>query len=243
MAGSISSALSLLSLKYLRLRLANCPICATTIMLKLRPEPIGVRCIRCGGSGIHMSLVQVLNDLIPNFGTLDVFELSSRGAFFKYLKDRCRKLVFSEYFDDLPPGEYRDGVQCQDVEHLTFADDSFDLCTSTEVFEHVPNDFAGFSEICRVLRPGGMFMFTVPLSDSADTVERANLRSGEIEYLLPPVYHGDRIRGMTAVLCFRDYGLDVVTRLTSCGFSKAELVKPDDAGRWGQGCQVVVARK
>jgi ubiquinone/menaquinone biosynthesis C-methylase UbiE len=32
------------------------------------------------------------------------------------------------------------------VQRLSFADASFDLCTSTEVFEHVPDDRAGLRE-------------------------------------------------------------------------------------------------
>ena len=45
-----------------------------------------------------------------------------------------------------------------------YGDASFDLCTSTEVFEHMPDDLNGFSEIRRVLRPGGRFVFTVLLT-------------------------------------------------------------------------------
>jgi hypothetical protein len=41
----------------------------------------------------------------------------------------------SEYFNEVAPGAWRDGVQCQDVQRLTFADASFDVCTSTEVFD------------------------------------------------------------------------------------------------------------
>lgn len=34
------------------------------------------------------------------------------------------------------------GVRCEDVQHLTFASASFDLCISTEMFEHVPTTSA-----------------------------------------------------------------------------------------------------
>jgi SAM-dependent methyltransferase len=40
------------------------------------------------------------------------------------------------------------------------------------VFEHVPDDARGFSELRRVLRPGGKMLFTVPLFDAPDTVDR-----------------------------------------------------------------------
>jgi SAM-dependent methyltransferase len=134
-----------------------------------------------------------------------------------------RNLTCSEYFDDVAPGEFRDGVQCQDIQRLTHPDASFDLVTSTEVFEHVADDRRGFAEIRRVLRPGGAFIFTVPIEDADKTVERAILRDGTIEHLLPPAYHDDRIRGRGEVLVFRDYGRDITGRLREAGFGKAYI--------------------
>lgn len=78
----------------------------------------------------------------------------------------------------------------------------FDLCTSTEVFEHVPDDGAGFQEICRVLKEGGTFVFTVPMTDAKTTVERTKAHNGRIEHLLEPEYHGDRIRETVAFFVF-----------------------------------------
>jgi len=64
-------------------------------------------------------------------------------------------LTLSEYLENVPPGECRGNFQCQDVQELTYPDNSFDVCTCTEVFEHVANDVKGFSEIYRVLKEGG----------------------------------------------------------------------------------------
>ena len=122
-------------------------------------------------------------------------------------------LTVSEFFDDVPRGTMRAGVRCEDVQRLTFDDAGFDLVTHTEVFEHVPGDMAGFRELRRVLRPGGVMAFTVPLMGDAPTRERAMLHSGTIMHLLPPTYHSDRLRGAGQVLCFRDYGCDIVDRL------------------------------
>lgn len=45
---------------------------------------------------------------------------------------------------------------------MPFEDASFDVVISTEVLEHVPDPDLYLMEVKRVLKPGGMFFFTVP---------------------------------------------------------------------------------
>ena len=238
----LRAARNLLSLRALRARPGHCPLCGLTVMLKLAASDIGVRCTRCGASAITMSLGRVLRAEVPDLAARRVYELSSRGPLLEFLRARAGSLACSEFFDDIAPGGQKDGVRCENVERLTFPDGAFDLCTSTEVFEHVPDDRAGFREIRRVLRAGGAFFFTVPISRAARTVERARRVDGRIEHLLPPEYHGDRIRGQGEVLVFRDYGRDIVERLLAGGFASARLDERCAGDYWGYGRPVVVAR-
>ena len=83
-------------------------------------------------------------------------QLPPHAAVHAYLGRHCASLQPSELLPGAAPGEIRDGIRSEDVQRLTFGDGSFDLCTSTEVFEHVPDDLAGFRELARVLRPGGL---------------------------------------------------------------------------------------
>jgi SAM-dependent methyltransferase len=219
----------------------RCPLCAKRWLLRLSRSDIGVRCAGCGASAITLCLASVLLAERPGFRQERVYELSSRGPLFECLRREVADFSFSEYFEDVPPGGVRDGVRCEDVQQLTFADASFDLVTSTEVFEHVPDDRKGFSEIRRVLRPGGAFIFTVPLSPAARTVERAVLSKGCIEHLLAPEYHDDRIRGRGSVLVFRDYGADIVERLRVSGFATARIERRFERTFLGAGPGVVVA--
>jgi SAM-dependent methyltransferase len=241
MLSRLRAARRLLRPSALRVAAAPCPRCGPTLQVKLDDLEVAVRCTRCGASAVTQSLLWVLLDLAPDLGQLAVYELSSRGPLHDFLSRRAGALTASEYLPDVPPGERRGGVLCQDVERLAFPDASFDLCTSTEVFEHVADDARGFAEIRRVLRPGGRFLFTVPLSPAPHTVERARRGEHGVEYLLPPAYHDDRLTGPGTVLVFRDYGRDVVDRLRAAGFSRAELRAPRRALPWGIAREVVAA--
>jgi SAM-dependent methyltransferase len=190
-----------------------------------------------------MSIIKVIRELHPDLSRMAIYEMSSQGPLFEFLRRYARDLTCSEYFDNVAPGKYRGQVQCQDVQHLTYPDAAFDLCTSTDVFEHVADDNKGFREICRVLRPGARFVLTVPLSDSSHTVERAELVDGMILHHKAPEYHGDAIRGYGRVLCFRNYGRDVTQRLIQCGFSAARIVPLQEPRWWGFGRNVIVADK
>lgn len=199
--------------------------------------------MRCAASTVHLSLGWALRDALNGRRPGSVYELSSRGPLVSWLAKFAGSLQCSEFFDDVPPGTERNGVRCEDVQRLSFADASFDLVSHTEVFEHVPDDLAGFAEICRVLRPGGLMVFTVPVNSAPRTVERARLGSDGVEHLLPPAWHSDLIRGEGRVLVFRDYGLDLPARVCAAGFASAELMPLDRRVPWEMGRRVVVARK
>lgn len=226
-------------------RWAFCPVCeGHRPLVRLGEDEILVRCLACRASAIAMSMAAVLRQTEVALSAARVLELSCRGAFHGYLARRAARLTCSEYHADARPGEVRDGVLCQDVQCLTFPDAAFDLCTSTEVFEHVPDDRRGFAEIHRVLKPAGVLVFTVPLTGAAQTVERACLApDGRVTHLLSPEYHLDPAKRDSAVLAFRNYGEDLLQRLVEVGFGSAEFIRPVQAVPWGYARSVVVARK
>jgi len=234
-------ALELVRLRELAIAAEACPLCGFPLVVRLRTADIGVRCMRCGASAIAQSLVAVLRDLPVELARCSVHELSSSGPVVDYLRMHAGRITTSEFLEDVARGSARDGVRCENVEALTFSDRSFDLCTSTEVFEHVENDRAGFAEVLRVLRPGGYIVFTVPLLSSANTVERTAIVDGVRVQTLPPEYHADRFRGST-VFCYRNYGHDIVERLSTAGFADPRLVRPD-LQLFGFARSVVIARR
>ncbi len=242
-AGHIRTAAALLNWRRVSLKAGHCPLCGRTGFIKLNDNEQAIRCLRCGASVVTHSLVSVLKRTITDLDRRHVYELSAGGPLVRWLLSHAGRVTLSEYLDDVPPGQHRGGIQCQDVQQLTYAENLFDVCTSTEVFEHVADDLRGFRELCRVLKPGGFLLLTVPLSQAAKTVERARLVDGRVEHLLPPEYHGDRLRGAKQVLCFRNYGLDILDRVGAAGFAERHLIQGDDASGWGFTRPVLVARK
>ena len=207
--------------RQLRILKISCPLCDFPVLVRLAREERGLRCPRCRGGVVHMCMAHVLNANFDSLSEYSVYELSSRGPMVKYLKRSCKSLTVSEFWPDVSPGQWKNGIQCQNVERLTFSDESFDLCTSTEVFEHVVDDLTGFREIRRVLKVGGIFIFSVPLRLNEKTLERAVIIDGEICHLEEPEYHDDILRGPGKVLAYRTYGFDITDKLLEAGFSTA----------------------
>lgn len=226
----------------LSLKWETCHLCHWKLLIKLYNDETGVRCLRCAATPISQMLGMVFNELKVKSNSC-VYELSSRGAFVRFLNKKHFNLTLSEYFDETLPGDYKNGIQCQNVEKLTYADHSFDICTSLEVFEHVENDIKGFKEIHRVLKRDRIFIFTVPINLERKTIERTQLINQERVHIHEPEYHSDSIRGANKVFCYRNYGYDICQRLISAGFKYCEIKSPQESKMFGYGRPVIIAKK
>lgn len=244
MLSKIITALRLSSPAKLRLKWRFCPICeAAKPIIRLNDNEIGIRCTACRSSVVSMSMASVIRSEYANLQNINAYELSARGPLVEYLKRQCKNLTTSEYYADKNRGEVHNDVLCQDVQNLTFDSNSFDLSTSTDVFEHVPDDSLGLKNIYRILKPAGKAIFTVPFW-GYETVQRATLgKNGKLEYLLPPEYHGDPISTSGRILAFRNYGSDILNLLEDVDFKCPKLVSPDLPDFWGIKRQVIVAQK
>jgi hypothetical protein len=112
----------------------------------------------------------------------------------------------------------------QNLECLTFADTSFDIVLASDVMEHVRLYNRAHSEIRRILRPGGYYIFTVPHTRAIDDhVVRVAIHAEDDpardEYLLPPEYHGSADPDEQAgVLSYRCFGRNLDRELIGLGF-------------------------
>ena len=112
----------------------------------------------------------------------------------------------------LPAGlRSQKGLRRENLERLSFADNSFDLVITADVLEHVGDLKAALFEIARVLKPGGRHVFTVPVNFSAVRTVPAR----------PGGPHLDGLGGDAPAV--RDFGADaqaILSRPLPCSFRR-----------------------
>lgn len=154
---------------------------------------------------------------LDRFKHIYIYEAQASGPIHDILKN-LPNYTCSEYFDNVPIGiSDNSGIQCEDLQRLTFIDDLFDLVITQDVLEHIANPKKTFLEINRVLKQKGIHVFTVPLHEDRKTITRAKIdNQNNIINLLPPVYHGDPLREK-GTLVYTDFGDDLIDCLESKG--------------------------
>jgi SAM-dependent methyltransferase len=111
------------------------------------------------------------------------------------------------------------GVRCENLEKMTFANESIDLHITQDVVEHVFHPSKVWKEIERTLKPGGAHVFTVPIVNKTDPSRlRAKMgENGQITHLYPALYHGNPI-SKEGTLVTIDWGFDICNHIfESCG--------------------------
>lgn len=185
----------------------------------------------------------MLDTEFPNWRTLSIHESSPSGGASEAIKAACPGYSCSFFYPGVQLGSLRDGSRCEDLEHLTFADSTFDVFITQDVLEHLFDPGAAIREIHRVLKPGGAHIFTVPMYRRPKTEERARRVNGTIEHLLPPDYHGDPINA-DGVLVVNEWGEDIIEFIAQHA-SRPEVVnlRVRVLGIDGEFMEVFIARR
>jgi len=216
-----------------------CNVCGAAQTFARRNASLreGYRCARCKASLRYRGQADAIlrtyarhgsgtiADLVaePEFARLTIWEPGVLGP----LRAHFAKLpgyVMSDYWPDVPTGDERDGVRCEDLMALTFEPGSFDLVVTSDIFEHVRKPEKGFAEVHRVLRSGGRHVFSIPIQEPwrAHTVERVDTSGQDDVHLLEPRYHLGP--GNSQHLVYNDFGRDLVDRLRLLGF-ETEVIR------------------
>ena len=159
----------------------------------------------------------------------------------------ANEVTGSEYLGhDKLPGQIIKGIRHEDATALSFNDCSFDIVVSNDVYEHVPDIEKALKETCRVVKDGGMLMFSVPFhAGSSNTQQRATMQGGVLTHLLPEQYHGNPVSAKGS-LVFYDFGWDLLEMCRTAGFKDAHMLVYHSFmyGYLGQGLQYMfVAQK
>lgn len=95
------------------------------------------------------------------------------------------------FFFDIRPGAAVGRMTNQDLTALTYPDNSFDLVIQSETLEHIFDPSKADREVDRVLKEGGLHLFSVPLLHNRPTRMRACRKpDGVVRHILPPSHHG-----------------------------------------------------
>ena len=92
---------------------------------------------------------------------------------------------------ELERGRAVGGLVNQDICELTFPNNHFDVALHSETLEHLLDFDKGLTEVTRVLKPGGLQIYTVPLRHGQMTRRRMQQEDGRLVQLLPASYHGN----------------------------------------------------
>jgi len=228
-----------------------CPICEGNVRFTSKHQWLrdNLFCSECKSIPRERALMHVIKLYHPKYKLLKIHESSpgNRGVSPK-LKNECINYSFSHFHPNVAPGEIEPNSKsrCENLEELTFDNDSFDLFISQDVMEHIFDPVKAFREIARVLKPGGAHIFTVPMvNKNAPTKPIASRdESGAITYHQEAEYHGNPINNKGSLVTMH-WGYDIAEFIHQNAATPTTIIVLDniDMGIRAEYIEVLLSRK
>jgi SAM-dependent methyltransferase len=193
-----------------------CHCCRSNVIFNVRGEWLRDEyvCTNCGSIPRQRHLQYILDKYHSGWESLVIHESSSSNA---HISQFAPLYGSSQYLPEIPFGtESESGVRSEDLESLTFPDNSIDIFITQDVFEHIFFPDKAAKEIARVLKPGGIHIFTAPKYEGLGQSYQRSFKNaaGEVEHIHPPEYHGNPVGDGKALVTWY-YGDDFEFLLSS----------------------------
>lgn len=205
-------------------------------------------CDHCGSIPRERAVMYTIDHFLPDWRTKIIHESSpvARGTSLR-LKCEAFHYFATQYFPGIERGKMHQGFLNEDLEQLTFDDESIDLHVTQDVFEHVLDPAKAFREIARTLKPGGTHIFTTPLLNKNFPTLWCAKRNpdGTIQHLIdPPEYHGNPVSADGSLVTVH-WGYDIVKFIyDTCGlFTEMIYIDSLDLGIRAELNEVLITRK
>lgn len=227
-----------------------CPCCEQQTVFISRHHWLrdNFKCTKCNSIPRERALMQTIIKYYPSWKNLKIHESSpgNRGHSIN-LKTQCKNYSVSHFFLNQDLGKDFNRFRNENLENLTFEDESFDLFVTSDVMEHIYNPDEAFKEIYRVLKPGGAHIFSVPLINKHKKTQQWAIQGedGEPEFLFEPEWHGNPINEKGSPVTYH-WGFDIVEFINKVTNSKGSFIEYIDDLRYGiraEYIEIVVTKK
>ena len=178
-----------------------------------------------GTNSRQRAVILLFQQLTKNAGThLQVYASEAISPLAKRMSSYLDFYTGSEYLPTSDERKLHPDVLHQDIMDMSFENAQFDIYLSCDVLEHVPDITQAVREAFRILKPGGIFLGTVPFaSERQESVVRATLEEGAVVHHMEAQYHGNPTKPDEGSLVFQVPGWGFFDQCKEIGFSDAYM--------------------
>lgn len=173
----------------------------------------GYRCMECGSRLRSMALAAWLLHHMGSKGPLSRYVEESGALQNVPLLEINEAGQLSQFLQKLP-GHVLAAYPAVDIQDMQYPSESFGIVVHSDTLEHIADPLRALSECHRVLRPGGVCAFTVPVVvDRLTRSTKGSLAS----------YHGHAYSTAEDLRVHTEFGADTWKIVTNAGFREYRL--------------------